>query len=69
MCYITSYYETTCVIVAILGKFDVGQSGWYYDGCGKCTKSVTLKDGKLKCFANHETDEPISMCLFKLNDY
>ncbi|KAI5404111.1 hypothetical protein KIW84_051302 [Lathyrus oleraceus] len=34
-------------------------TGWYSDGCGKCTKSVSLQDGKLKCYANHVTAEPV----------
>ncbi|XP_050918892.1 uncharacterized protein LOC127136373 [Lathyrus oleraceus] len=61
--------ETTCVIVDVLENFEVGQSGWYYDGCGESTRSVALKDGKLKCFANHGTDEPVPRCLFELDDY
>ncbi|XP_058733725.1 uncharacterized protein LOC131605380 [Vicia villosa] len=51
--------ETTCVTVATLDKFDVGQSGWYYDGCVDCTKSVTLRDGKLKCYAKHISPFPV----------
>lgn len=43
--------------VATLDKFEAGQAGWYYDGCGVCTKSVSLKEGKLKCYANHITTE------------
>ncbi|XP_050908649.1 uncharacterized protein LOC127122340 [Lathyrus oleraceus] len=50
-------YETTCVIVAKLDKFEVGQTGCFYDGRGECTKNVSLKDGNLKCFLNHERDE------------
>lgn len=69
MCSITPYYETTCVTVVILEKFKAGQFGWYCDGCGECTISVTLKDEKLKCFVNHETDELVPRCLFELNDY
>ncbi|XP_058760558.1 uncharacterized protein LOC131633902 [Vicia villosa] len=56
--------ETTCVTVATLDKFDVGQSGWYYDGCVDCTKSVTLRDGKLQCYAKHISPSP--MPRFKL---
>lgn len=55
--------------VAMLVNFEASQSGWYYDGCGACTKSVALKDRNLKCFANHETDEPVPVCDFKLIDY
>ncbi|CAI8608211.1 unnamed protein product [Vicia faba] len=47
--------ETTCVTVATLDKFEVGQSGWYYDGCVDRTKIVSLYklevlvvDGKYK---------------------
>ncbi|XP_050890594.1 uncharacterized protein LOC127096007 [Lathyrus oleraceus] len=53
------------VIIATLDKLEVGQFGWYYDGCSQCTKSVSLKDGKLRCFSNHETDEPVPR--YKLN--
>ncbi|XP_058733466.1 uncharacterized protein LOC131605087 [Vicia villosa] len=55
----TLQHEATCVTVAKLEKFEVGQAGWYYDGCGECTKSVSLKDGKLKCYANHITYKPV----------
>ncbi|KAI5411958.1 hypothetical protein KIW84_056865 [Lathyrus oleraceus] len=51
--------ETTCVTIAKLEKFEVGNSGWYYDGCAECTKSVAIKDGKLKCYANHISSEPV----------
>ncbi|KAI5424715.1 hypothetical protein KIW84_030776 [Lathyrus oleraceus] len=51
--------ETTCVTIAKLEKFEVGNSGWYYDGCAECTKSVVVKDGKLKCYANHISSEPV----------
>ncbi|XP_058767907.1 uncharacterized protein LOC131641620 [Vicia villosa] len=51
--------ETTCVTVATLDKFDVGQSGWYYDSCVDCTKSVTLRDGKLQCYAKHISPSPV----------
>ncbi|KAI5422479.1 hypothetical protein KIW84_045789, partial [Lathyrus oleraceus] len=51
--------ETTCVTIAKLEKFEVGNSGWYYDGCAECTKSVAVKDGKLKCYANHISSEPV----------
>ncbi|KAI5443713.1 hypothetical protein KIW84_012389 [Lathyrus oleraceus] len=51
--------ETTCFTIAKLEKFEVGNSGWYYDGCAECTKSVTVKDGKLKCYANHISSEPV----------
>lgn len=54
------------VIIATLDKLEVGQFGWYYDGCSQCTKSVSLKDGKLRCFLNHDTDELVPMCLFLL---
>ncbi|KAI5422738.1 hypothetical protein KIW84_045960 [Lathyrus oleraceus] len=53
--------ETTCATVVILENFEVGQFGWYYDGCGECTKSVAVKDGKLKCFSDHETDELVQV--------
>ncbi|KAI5440422.1 hypothetical protein KIW84_010051 [Lathyrus oleraceus] len=43
----------------MLENFEAGQSGWCYYGCSECTISVALKDGKLRCFANHETDEPV----------
>ncbi|KAI5445972.1 hypothetical protein KIW84_013988 [Lathyrus oleraceus] len=49
--------ETTRVTVAKLDKFEVGQAGCYYDGRGECTKSVALKDGKMKCYENHITVE------------
>ncbi|XP_058775071.1 uncharacterized protein LOC131649297 [Vicia villosa] len=52
-------HETTCVTVATLDKFDAGQMGWYYDGCVECTRSVTAKDGKLKCFKDHISPEPV----------
>ncbi|XP_058741374.1 uncharacterized protein LOC131613746 [Vicia villosa] len=52
-------FETTCVTVATLDKFDAGQMGWYYDGCVECTRSVTAKDGKLKCFQDHISPEPV----------
>ncbi|XP_058764311.1 uncharacterized protein LOC131637723 [Vicia villosa] len=52
-------HETTCVIVATHDKFDAGQMGWYYDGCVECTRSVTAKDGKLKCFKDHISPEPV----------
>ncbi|XP_058726774.1 uncharacterized protein LOC131598163 [Vicia villosa] len=52
-------FETTCVTVATLDKFDAGQMGWYYDGCVECTRSVTAKDGKLKCFKDHISPEPV----------
>ncbi|XP_058753435.1 uncharacterized protein LOC131626615 [Vicia villosa] len=52
-------HETTCVTVATLDKFDVWQMGWYYDGCVECTRSVTAKDGKLKCFKKHISPEPV----------
>ncbi|XP_058767361.1 uncharacterized protein LOC131641053 [Vicia villosa] len=52
-------HETTCVTVATLDKFDAGQMGWYYDGCVECTRSVTVKDGKLKCFKEHISPEPV----------
>ncbi|XP_058733320.1 uncharacterized protein LOC131604922 [Vicia villosa] len=52
-------HETTCVTVAKLEKFEAGQAGWYYDGCGVCTTSVSLKDGNLKCYANHITNETV----------
>ncbi|XP_058783097.1 uncharacterized protein LOC131657750 [Vicia villosa] len=58
-------HETTCVTVATLDKFDVGQIGWYYDGCVECTRSVTAKDGKLKCFKEHISPEPVPR--YKLN--
>ncbi|XP_058776864.1 uncharacterized protein LOC131651213 [Vicia villosa] len=59
--------ETTCVTVATLDKFDVGQSGWYYDGCVDRTKSVTLRDGKLECYAKHISPSPVPRLLqFKL---
>ncbi|KAI5402010.1 hypothetical protein KIW84_066464 [Lathyrus oleraceus] len=51
--------ETTCVTIAKLEKFEVGNSGWYYDGYAECTKSVAVKDGKLKCYANHISSEPV----------
>ncbi|CAI8608107.1 unnamed protein product [Vicia faba] len=51
--------ETTCVTVATLEKFECGQSGWYYDGCSECTKSVTLKDGKFMCYSKHISSEPV----------
>ncbi|XP_050915384.1 uncharacterized protein LOC127130414 [Lathyrus oleraceus] len=51
--------ETTCVTIVKLEKFEVGNSGWYYDGCAECTKSVAVKDGKLKCYANHISSEPV----------
>ncbi|XP_058776260.1 uncharacterized protein LOC131650570 [Vicia villosa] len=51
--------ETTCVTVATLDKFDVGQMGWYYDGCMECTRSVSAKDGKLECFKEHTSPEPV----------
>ncbi|KAI5400133.1 hypothetical protein KIW84_065167 [Lathyrus oleraceus] len=57
--------STLQVIIATLDKLEVGQFGWYYDGCSQCTKSVSLKDGKLRCFSNHETDEPVPR--YKLN--
>ncbi|XP_058784697.1 uncharacterized protein LOC131659538 [Vicia villosa] len=50
-------HETTCVTVATLDKFDAAQMGWYYDGCVECTRSVTAKDGKLKCFKDHISPE------------
>ncbi|XP_058779322.1 uncharacterized protein LOC131653249 [Vicia villosa] len=53
------FEETTCVTVATLDKFDAGQMGWYYDGCVECTRSVTAKDGKLKCFKEHISPEPV----------
>ncbi|CAI8593620.1 unnamed protein product [Vicia faba] len=56
--------ETTCVTVAKLDKFECGQSGWYYDGCVGCTKSVTLKDGKLTCYSKHVSVEAVTR--FKL---
>ncbi|CAI8590568.1 unnamed protein product [Vicia faba] len=52
-------FETTCVTVATLEKFECGQSGWYYDGCSECTKSVTLKDGKFMCYSKHISSEPV----------
>ncbi|XP_058779353.1 uncharacterized protein LOC131653275 [Vicia villosa] len=52
-------HEATCVTVATLDKFDAGQMGWYYDGCVECTRSVTAKDGKLKCFKEHISPEPV----------
>ncbi|XP_058764028.1 uncharacterized protein LOC131637462 [Vicia villosa] len=55
----TGVQETTCVTVATLDKFDVGQSGWYYDGCVDCTKSVTLRDGKLECYSKHISPFPV----------
>ncbi|XP_058751685.1 uncharacterized protein LOC131624788 [Vicia villosa] len=51
--------ETTCVTVATLDKFEAGQAGWYYDGCVECTRSVTLKEGKLTCYAKHISAEPV----------
>ncbi|XP_058741079.1 uncharacterized protein LOC131613425 [Vicia villosa] len=51
--------ETTRVTVSTLDKFDAGQMGWYYDGCVECTRSVTAKDGKLKCFKEHISPEPV----------
>ncbi|CAI8589649.1 unnamed protein product [Vicia faba] len=51
--------ETTCVTVVTLEKFECGQSGWYYDGCSECTKSVTLKDGKFMCYSKHISSEPV----------
>ncbi|KAI5386842.1 hypothetical protein KIW84_073111 [Lathyrus oleraceus] len=51
--------KTTCVTIAKLEKFEVGNSGWYYDGCAECTKSVAVKDGKRKCYANHISSEPV----------
>ncbi|XP_050919055.1 uncharacterized protein LOC127136552 [Lathyrus oleraceus] len=61
---INNLQYTTSVTVAILDKYEVDKFRWYYDGCGQCTKSVLLKNGKLKCFSNHETDEPVP--LYKL---
>ncbi|XP_058783603.1 uncharacterized protein LOC131658312 [Vicia villosa] len=58
-------HETTCVTVATLDKFDAGQMGWYYDDCVECTRSVTAKDGKLKCFKEHISPEPVPR--YKLN--
>ncbi|CAI8604003.1 unnamed protein product [Vicia faba] len=52
-------HETTCVTMAKLEKFECGQSGWYYDGCVDCTKSVTLKDGKLTCYSKHASAEAV----------
>ncbi|XP_058775559.1 uncharacterized protein LOC131649821 [Vicia villosa] len=33
--------------------------GWYYDGCVECKRSVTAKDGKLKCFKEHISPESV----------
>ncbi|CAI8599856.1 unnamed protein product [Vicia faba] len=55
----TLQHETTCVTVATLEKFEAGQSGWYYDGCVGCTKSVSLQDGKLVCYSKHISPAPI----------
>ncbi|CAI8589607.1 unnamed protein product [Vicia faba] len=60
----TLQHETTCVIVATLEKFEAGQSGWYYDGCVGCTKSVSLQDGKLVCYSKHIS--PASVLRYKL---
>ncbi|XP_058776298.1 uncharacterized protein LOC131650613 [Vicia villosa] len=50
-------FETTCVTVATLDKFEAGQMGWFYDGCVECTRSVTVKDGKMKCYKEHISSE------------
>ncbi|CAI8619545.1 unnamed protein product [Vicia faba] len=55
----TLQHETTCVTVATLEKFEVGQSGWYYDGCVGCTKSASLQDGKLVCYSKHISPTPV----------
>ncbi|XP_058775985.1 uncharacterized protein LOC131650284 [Vicia villosa] len=55
----SSLQETTCVIVATLEKFECGQSGLYYDGCVECTRSVSLKDGKLMYYAKRISAEPV----------
>ncbi|XP_058746432.1 uncharacterized protein LOC131619340 [Vicia villosa] len=34
-------------------------SGWFYDGCVECTRSVSLKDGKLMCYSKHVSAEPV----------
>ncbi|XP_058726769.1 uncharacterized protein LOC131598157 [Vicia villosa] len=52
-------HEIICVTVATLDKFEVGQTGWFYDGCVECTRSVALKDGKLQCYAKHVSSEPV----------
>ncbi|XP_058765066.1 uncharacterized protein LOC131638522 [Vicia villosa] len=57
---ISSLQYTTCVTVVTLNKFEAGQAGWYYDGFGVCTKGVSLKDGNLKCYANHIMTETVS---------
>ncbi|KAF1885863.1 hypothetical protein Lal_00042737 [Lupinus albus] len=33
--------------------FVVGRQGWYYDGCGKCTKKADVKDGPFTCKSGH----------------
>ncbi|KAF1881382.1 hypothetical protein Lal_00023418 [Lupinus albus] len=33
--------------------FVVGRQGWYYDGCGKCTKKADVKDGPFTCKCGH----------------
>ncbi|XP_058747060.1 uncharacterized protein LOC131620052 [Vicia villosa] len=49
----SSVQETTYVTAATLDKLEARQMGWYYDGCVECTRSVTVKDGNLKCYKEH----------------
>lgn len=55
--------------VSKLKKFEVGQSKWYYQGYDQCTKSMTHKDGKFMCYANHESQKHVLMCYICLNDF
>ncbi|KAF1885673.1 hypothetical protein Lal_00039521 [Lupinus albus] len=50
---LTSTEEITCVIVGTTTMFVVGRQGWYYDGCGKCTKKADVKDGPFTCKCGH----------------
>ncbi|XP_058747028.1 uncharacterized protein LOC131620018 [Vicia villosa] len=59
-------HKTTCMTLATLEKFDYGQSGWYHDGCVECTRSVSLNDGKLTCYANHVSSELVPRFKFEV---
>ncbi|KAF1888822.1 hypothetical protein Lal_00036864 [Lupinus albus] len=45
--------DMTCVTVGTTTMFVVGRQGWYYDGCGKCTKKADVKDGPFTCKCGH----------------
>ncbi|MCH86203.1 replication factor-a protein 1 (Rpa1) family protein, partial [Trifolium medium] len=45
--------ETSCVTIATTNKLIVSSTGWTYEGCAWCSKSVSISNGQLKCVNGH----------------